>query len=465
MLEPNPFARIASAGDIWLDISRLLYNALCRKITGIDRVEIAYAEYLLQAIPERTQFVGYDCWSGSFRLLNRDLAVRLVESITPAWNAGTMKSIRLLAWRAFLHSLFTAPVVPAYRGGTRPIYINVSTHPLHLADRISEMKTRTGALFVPLVHDLIPISLPEYFPANWARYNNAKVKTVADYADGVISNSAVTTAALRRYLPIVPIATVPLGVSEIFSRVKANDDTNQTARRPYFVVVGTIEPRKNHLLLLNVWRRLVHEMEDQAPDLMIVGRRGWENEQVIDMLERSKDIKGHVHECGMISDCAMTNLIAGARAVLLPSFFEGYSLPVVEAITLRVPVICSDIEVHREVGKGVPEFIDPLDGASWLRVIKDYTSPDSRSREAQLERIPGWQSPCWEQHIVTMLNFVAALSPRLPTVEPTLSDRRVGCRAKILIGQRASVVNAVSSISSVNDLASSSHVGPFHNAV
>jgi glycosyltransferase involved in cell wall biosynthesis len=422
---------LTPAGEIWLDISRLLYNVLRGKITGIDRVEIAYAEHLLGAVPDQTRFVAYDYWSGSFRMLNRGRAVRLIQAITPAWNAGTMRTIRSLAGRAFLGSLSTSPVVPAYAGGDRPVYINVSSHPLHLVERIGKMTERTGALFVPLVHDLIPIAFPEYVPPQWVAYHQARIRTIADYADGVISNSAVTTAALREYVPALPIETVPLGVGALFSQARDRFPPGQPGARPYFVVIGTIEPRKNHLLLLNVWRRLVKDLGDSAPELMIIGRRGWENEQVLDMLERSRDIKDHVQECGMISDGAMTDLLAGARALLLPSFFEGYSLPVVEAITMGVPVICSDIEVHREVGKTVPDFIDPLDGAGWLRAIKDYARPDSAARAAQLQRIQGWRSPCWAGHVAAMLHFIAGLSPRRAVAAPGWPRRAIGDLVKI----------------------------------
>src|SRR5581483_8051415 len=128
---------------------------------------------------------------------------------------------------------------------------------------------------------------------------------------------------------------------------------------PYFVCVGTIEPRKNHLLLLNVWRRLAERLGAAAPRLVLVGQRGWENEQVIDMIERSPAVRGLVEERNDLSDAAMAKLLAGALA---PSFGEGYGLPLVEALALGVPALASDIPAFREVAGGVAELLDPLDG-------------------------------------------------------------------------------------------------------
>ena len=67
-----------------------------------------------------------------------------------------------------------------------------------------------------------------------------------------------------------------------------------------------------------------------------------------------------------LSDSALPTLLAGARALLCPAFVEGYGLPIAEALALGVPVICSDIPVFREVGRNVPEFLDPLDGRTNL---------------------------------------------------------------------------------------------------
>ncbi len=428
-------------GEIWLDISRLLYRVFRGRITGIDRVEIAYAEHLLACVPEQTRFVAYDYWRGTFRMLPMDKARALIHAIAPAWRAGAMRPVQRASFRALAGSVFTAPQVPRYRGGPRPVYINVSAHPLHLVERIGRMTERTGALFVPLVHDLIPLELPEYVPPPWVRHHLSRLRTIAAYADGVISNSAATTMALGKHIAHLPIATVPLGVGQLMPGVAP-----ARAAAPYFVMVGTIEPRKNHLMLLHVWRRMVAELGAKAPDLMIIGRRGWENEQIIDILERCKDIGGHVVECGMLPDGDMARLLAGARALLMPSFAEGYGLPVVEALAMGVPVICSDIAAHREIGKGIPDFIDPLDGLSWMRAILDYTAKDSPARAAQMARIGQWQSPCWHGHIAEVLDFVARLQPRRPIPQSSWSRRIFTTSVSNIQAMKpASAVSAVTS--------------------
>jgi len=189
-----------------------------------------------------------------------------------------------------------------------------------------------------------------------------------------------------------PIAVAPLGVA------LPQVEVPPVALRPYFVVLGTIEPRKNHLLLLNLWRQFASTLGQAAPRLVVVGRRGWENENVLDMLDRCTAIDGLVREQGTMSDREVASLLRGARALLFPSFAEGFGLPLAEALALGVPAICSDLPALREVGGEVPDYLDPLDGAAWRASVLEYGRADSLARRAQQARMLGWRAPDWDAH-------------------------------------------------------------------
>jgi glycosyltransferase involved in cell wall biosynthesis len=210
---------------------------------------------------------------------------------------------------------------------------------------------------------------------------------------------------LRRAGRSVPVLVAPLGADP--PRYRPPDpDAGPNDGRPYFVFLGTIEPRKNHLLALHVWRRLAEEMGAAAPRLVLVGRRGWENEQVIDLVERCEPLKDLVMERGNVSDEEALAMMRGARALILPSFAEGYGLPVAEALNYGLPVLCSDLPALREVGGDVPEYLDPLDGLAFLQAVKDYAAPDSARRAAQLARLQQWRAPSWNDHVTTALDFI-----------------------------------------------------------
>jgi len=138
-----------------------------------------------------------------------------------------------------------------------------------------------------------------------------------------------------------------------------------------FVYVSTIEPRKNHLMLLNVWRKIINSdiATEKIPTLHIIGRRGWRCESVTAILEENASIKEYVYEHKEMSDEAMVKTISESKASLFPSFDEGWGLPIVESLALGTPVICSDIPVHRECSQGHALFIDPIDGLGWYQAI------------------------------------------------------------------------------------------------
>ena len=250
------------------------------------------------------------------------------------------------------------------------VYVNVSHTGLDQPHVLGRLADR-GVAPVVMVHDLIPINFPEYCaPAAEGRHLR-RMEEVVNYARLVITNSQTTADELAAYArtlgPPPPAgAVVPLGIEADFHA----KPSAWSAAGPYFVCVGTIEARKNVAFLLALWRRLEERLGDAAPRLVLVGRRGWENESVIDHLQRSKSVLRLVHEVSDLSDRELAQLVRGAVALLSPSLAEGYDLPVIEALTLQTPVIASDIPVHRELAGEAATLVDPLDGAAWIAAIE-----------------------------------------------------------------------------------------------
>ena len=178
---------------------------------------------------------------------------------------------------------------------------------------------------------------------------------------------------------------------------------------PYFVFVSTIEPRKNHLMILQLWEKLVSKRGSAPPQLVIIGQRGWDYEEVTALLENSEMLRGVVLEVSRCSDTEMVSYLRHSKALLLPSFTEGYGMPVVEALTLGVPVIASDLAVFREFAGQVPDYIDVRDEVSWFNMICNFTQPGSPARQAQLLRLEGYQAPTWQQHFEKVDALLMAL--------------------------------------------------------
>jgi glycosyltransferase involved in cell wall biosynthesis len=251
---------------------------------------------------------------------------------------------------------------------------------------------------------------PEYVrswaPARHARY----IAQLAQSASVILTNSkytldSLTGLATTHNMRFPRSVVAPLGVGDAFRARPARHGS----AKPYFAFISTIEPRKNHVMLLQVWQRLVKQHGETAPKLVLVGARGWQNESVLGLLNQGTDLKNHVIECNNVSDETLVALIANARATLLPSHVEGYGLPLAESLSLGTPVLCSDLPPYFEIAGNIPEYIDPMAGKGWARLIMDYAAERSERRTAQLERMAKFRAPRWSDHFATLETVLATL--------------------------------------------------------
>lgn len=262
---------------------------------------------------------------------------------------------------------------------------------------------------VYLVHDLIPITHPEYCREGEQLRHKRRMRTVLETAKGVIGNSQATIDELSDFsaaegLPMPPAMAAWLGISTPRNIRQAPD-----LDRPTFVALGTIEARKNHLMLLQVWMDLIQALGPEAPRLLVIGQRGWECQDVFELLDRSETLKTAVEELSDCNDDAIADRLSSARALLFPSLVEGYGLPLIEALQVGTTVIASDLPVFREIGQGIPEFLDPMDRFAWKDAILTYAEANSDRRDAQLMRAKAFRPPTWQDHFAKIDSWLTGL--------------------------------------------------------
>lgn len=375
-----------------IDITRLLNRALQhRRPTGVDRVGLAYVSYFKERSRALVRFARR--WvvlseKDSRCLFDGLLAPDVSFPKRSLWRVGKHYS---LTWRPPSSGSVLLNVV--HSGLERPDY--------------GERVRRYGLRPLYFLHDLIPVAFPEYSRPAEADKHRRRLKTMLETACGLIVNSVVTGNELEAYAAALGMAVPPWVAAHLAPPDFHPPACERPMPEPYFVVLGTIEPRKNHLLVLNLWREMVRRLGRSTPRLVVIGQRGWECEQVVDMLERCAALRGFVIEITGCDDAALATWLRHAQALLFPSFAEGYGIPLVEALSLGTPVIASDLPVFRELAGDVPDYLDPLDGQGWRQAIEDYAATNSPRRQEQLRRMGGWQPPTWDAHFKVVDGFMA----------------------------------------------------------
>lgn len=416
---------------IVFDVTRLLTRLRFGAPTGIDRVDLAYADRFLTGPPH----TGLSVTPLGPRLLREDATRAVLDALRPRWRSdppgASPAAERLSAWLGRPPEAPSPEPLPRARtarmrgaadfalrtlGASRQqdaarhvprnaAYLHTSHLRLDRPPMFRWLERRPDVKPVFFVQDLIPIEFPEYGVPGEAERHRTRLATVSRHAAAVLTSSEAVAESFRDYareagLREVPrIVTAPIGIEDAFMAGPAP----LPAARPYFVVCSTIEARKNHLLLLQIWRDLARRLTAaEMPALVIVGRRGWESEAAADLLERCEAIRPHVIEAPNLPTRTLASLMAGAQALLMPSFSEGFGIPVAEAMGIGAPIIASDLPSHREITRGAAILLDPLDGAGWRHAILAAASQPLAPRR------PG-AAPTWSAHFETVEALLAEL--------------------------------------------------------
>jgi glycosyltransferase involved in cell wall biosynthesis len=403
------------------DITRLLLRSLSPAPNGIDRVDLNLAAYFLD---RRRSSQGVLLNNLCTLALENHSAASLVDYLNVAWGGEGGPDEPGYHWvRSWLlspngakHRQFSPPVTRSLHdrgarllhfarnglralGGIRAaiardaVFLHTTQFPAMRMFRWLDHRPDVAPVF--FVHDLLPLHHPGWFTNQNAKAHVEFLEVFLRYARGAIVNTEVVANDLRRFLAgrkggTLPILVAPMPAAPIFAARTSPDRELRSV--PYFVMCGTIEPRKNHRLILEVWDRLLRRDVNAAPKLVIAGRRGWGNEDVFRILD-SMTPHSHIVETPDLSTAALRRLITNSRGVLVPSLAEGYGLPLVEARAAGTSVIASDIPVFREIANNETTFCGPQDPEAWMAAVHAHIErrdPRSSAEARAEENRAGW---------------------------------------------------------------------------
>ncbi|WP_339513167.1 glycosyltransferase family 4 protein [Pseudomonas sp. RL_15y_Pfl2_60] len=227
---------------------------------------------------------------------------------------------------------------------------------------------------VMTLHDLTHVHHPQTQPADRLAEIERHTAKAVQRAQRILVDSEFIAAEVAKYYAVAKdkLVVAPLGCSERF-QPRADDDLREPLLSfglvpgQYLLCVGTLEPRKNLQLTLNAHQRLPESLRRQYP-LVIVGMAGWLPESYSQQLQQAL-AGGFARVLGYQPDALLAQIVSGARLLIFPSLYEGFGLPVLEAMSSGVPVVLSRRASLPEVAGGAGSYVDVDDEMACAEVI------------------------------------------------------------------------------------------------
>ena len=229
------------------------------------------------------------------------------------------------------------------------------------------------------VHDLVPFLMPHVSSGKTWWTHRAFGFTVRRVG-GVIAVSQSTAQDLLRVVPNLktPVTTIHEAPRPAFKP----EGGPSPYPFDYYLAVGTLEPRKNLPMLLRAYRQAAQSAPD-LPKLVIAGKLGWKNDEFARMVEEPW-LRERVHLAGYVPDAELLRLFQGAIAFVYPSLYEGFGLPVLEAMACGTPVITSSCSSLPEIGGEAALYVDPTDEAELSAQLLKVRDPAMRQERSRL---------------------------------------------------------------------------------
>ena len=314
---------------------------------------------------------------------------RVVREITRA-GVDTGAGLAVFIKEGRLYSHFKHPALPeeiAPQKGDRLLLLDASWPLIDEYAPVIEATRRAGGRIICGLYDLIPLRFPSLVPARLSMNFPRWFQLVVLRSDEVLCISRAVAEDLAAYLcetgaalpPGARIGYWPLGADFKATGAKPSAAATEIASSatPFFLSVGTLEPRKGYSVTLTAFESLWREGSEAR--FVIVGRPGWNTRALQQRIRQHPELGKRLFWLDDASDADLHHLYARARALVFASFAEGFGLPLVEAAHFGARLIASDIPVFREVGEDATAYFDVLDSASLA----------ARLREAIAETRPG----------------------------------------------------------------------------
>lgn len=384
--------------DIYVDLSELVS---LKYMSGIQRVAKEVLRIWLEKYPRNIHPMSYDYKRECFRIYGAAAFLRGLNS-----KKGALGRIRVVS-RKRIEDF-----------GEGDIFFDIdSTWSSHLKRSflLPRLKER-GVRIATHIYDIIPVTMPqfchEFTIVSFLEYLGAHI----EYSDILIANAKATIDDLEAVIEgsgkeLKKTAVVPLGAD--FGEARGAGKTGSIRRhvrniadgRRFLLMVGTIEPRKNHAYVLSAFEDALF---DRGLSLVLAGRVGWQTDEFVKGLKAHPMAGRQLFHIEDASDGEIAYLYENAFMVVFPSFGEGFGLPIIEAFAYGAPVAAADIPVLREVGGDYCDYFGLDDTAGLVSIVDRYLNNDTEYAKNR-EKVAKYKPKSWEEAAEEMYRAVVSV--------------------------------------------------------
>ncbi|MCB0366742.1 MAG: glycosyltransferase family 4 protein [Bdellovibrionales bacterium] len=306
-------------------------------------------------------------------------------------------------------------------------------------ETVSRLVNARKIQFVPLIYDLIPYRFPHFFSASFSQQFSKWAVSASKMANKILCISQNTKKdiqlmAIREGFSAPEVKDLKLGMDIWEKQGVAPDRSGVTSEIPPFVLcVGTIEVRKNHWTIYQAWQDLLLDLDpNQVPVLAIAGQPGWLSSDITHMIRNNPSTSDKVIALEGLTDQELHWLYENCLFTLYPSFYEGWGLPVAEAMACGKYCISSSTSSLPEVGGDLIDYCAPNDVKGWYQAIKHaIQNPQYRQdKEARIREQFTLQS--WEETSAEAIEFIQNKNAgNLNYQEPTETTTRYSIQPNV----------------------------------
>lgn len=276
-----------------------------------------------------------------------------------------------------------------------------------LMDKVAALKEKHHCRVVSMIHDFSPYVFPETFEIGFPDRFKACIQSQVTLSDCLVVYSNSTKKDLLKFFPSVNkgcVRHVTLG--SVFDNEHDLPLNPVMVDSEYILLVSTLQPRKNHGILLWVWRSLLEKYGACCPSLVLVGKYGYGLEDFLFAVKNSPDLNSKIKILGQISDSQLNGLYEGSLFTIYPSLYEGWGLPVAESLSKGKACLVSQNSSMTEIGEDLVDYINPNDSGQIFRKICEYLDDRPMLAERNKQITDSFKAVSWS---VTAKEFIECL--------------------------------------------------------